>query len=596
MKVALNLPRSDQTMIFEVDLSLEGLEKDLFNSPEKPHFSGSFQHCTAVEDLRYIKSVSDKYFPFFVDSLNQFHRQDLSLRVWKVLIGHWYLEFAKALFCRVEIVQRLAEEENLRSCEITISPDKPLSETSSSHLTGQCMDHMWNEQLFAEICLTTNLIPTKKLRFRETNAAEATPRIKFAARKESREKGLLRLLLNLYSPFKWRRSRPLFFYTGMSRWEHSKLFLMSGGLPLVFKEPKTFNFKADTTLRERLTQDLLKKNLELEDKSPAFEQCLQALFFKCLPRNFLEAFQKNFLLADSNLYPQNPTYIFMANGFWIDSLSFYVAKKILIGIPFLVGQHGANYGVSKTEMMFPVEEETADIFFTWGQRNSLCSNTFAGFNWKIPLVKKSVSATPKIIILTRPPWPSKEHFSITPWYREYVDNVVALVQAIDERYRGSVVIRMHPSGAPELEKKVWSQFLPDINLDDSNQFEIGKIGDGGVLVFTYLSTLFYEVLCSQPSLNIVGSWNYIRDDVRDQHVETFNELHAAGILFESSSDAANHVSGLMRGTVQHPTAVREKAISRFNATLNKRGSQSSAAGELLRNIRCALTSTGFETR
>jgi putative transferase (TIGR04331 family) len=262
----------------------------------------------------------------------------------------------------------------------------------------------------------------------------------------------------------------------------------------------------------------------------------------------------------------------------------------------LVGQHGANYGVSKTEMMFPVEEETADIFFTWGQRNSLCSNTFAGFNWKIPLGSKSVSATPKIIILTRPPWPSKEHFSITPWYREYVDNVVALVQAIDEKYRGSVVIRMHPSGAPELEKKVWSQFLPDINLDDSNQFEIGKIGDGGVLVFTYLSTLFYEVLCSQPSLNIVGSWNYIRDDVRDQHVETFNELHAAGILFESSSDAANHVSGLMRGTVQHPTAVREKAISRFNATLNKRGSQSSAAGELLRNIRCALTSTGFETR
>ena len=103
MIIEFIMPESSQKGSIEIDLTLEGLEKDILGSPAESDFSIAFDHSTAVKNLKYIKHISDKYFPFFVDILNRHLGTNLELSVWKVLIGHWYFSFAKALFCRVMI-------------------------------------------------------------------------------------------------------------------------------------------------------------------------------------------------------------------------------------------------------------------------------------------------------------------------------------------------------------------------------------------------------------------------------------------------------------------------------------------------------------
>lgn len=579
-------PESSQKGSIEIDLTLEGLEKDILGTPAETDFSFDFDHSTAVNNLNCVKRISDKYFPYFVDILNQHLRTNLDLRVWKVLIGHWYFSFAKALFCRVMIVEKLAEDPNLLSLKVMRQSDGGLSALTSSDITDQCMDYSWNEQVFAEICLATTLIPKEKLNISNSSSCENPQNHDFAEDKGSFSKRLIQKVLSLYVPFQWQRSRPIFYYTGMSHWEHIKLFLMSGGMPVWLKKQSNFTADEDKSRRQILVDSFADIYVDSESPSSAFECALQSLFFKCLPRNFLEAFQQNFLLSGSKAYPQKPKYIFMANGFWIDSLSFFVAKQILSGVPYLVGQHGGHFGVSKIEMSFPVEEETADIFLTWGHSNSACRKTLPCFNWIKSLPATTISTEPKLVIITRPPWPSKEHFSIAPWYKRYIRDVVSLVHSLDEKLMDKVVLRIHPGGAPSLEKKIWAEFLPDVRIDDSNEFEIGTIGDGGFLVFTYLSTLLYEVLDSIPSLNIVGVWSDIKKDVKEEHINTFEKLHCANLLFDSFSDAGAFISKNYGNveTVASANTKRTEAISNFNLKLNRGCSSSSPSNQLLEII------------
>lgn len=592
MIVEFKIPQSNQKKSIEIDLTFRGLEKEILESTKDSNFNIAFEHSTAVNNLEYIKSISDKYFPYFIETLNKNLQTNFELRVWKVLIGHWYFSFAKALFCRVMIIEKIAEDLNLVSLEIMKKSDSSLSELSSSDITDQCMDHLWNENIFSEICLKTDLIPKQKIRFSYSSGCKNIQNHKFAEVAESWLKRLIQKVFSFYIPFKWKRSRPVFYYTGMSHWEHMKLFLMSGGMPIWPKKQRNFTVDEDKARRQILVESFNNKYMDFKRDSNAFENVLQSLFFKCLPRNFLEAFQQNFLLSESKVFPHKPKYIFMANGFWIDSLSFFVAQQILSGTPYLVGQHGGHFGVSKIEMSYPVEEETADIFFTWGHSNSSCKKTLPCFNWKKPLTTETISSEDKLVIITRPPWPSKEHFSIAPWYKRYILDVVSLVRSLDKKLIDKVVLRIHPGGAPSLEKKIWAKFLPNIHIDDSNEFNPGTIGNGGVLVFTYLSTLFYEVLESDSSLNIVGVWNDIKKDVKEEHTNTFEALHSANLLFDSSCNAANYISNSFGQSSISSNKKRHEAILKFNTNLNRKPSLSSPAKELLKIINSSLSYKG----
>jgi len=588
-------PGTDEKRQVEVDLTLEGLAKDILGRSTDNHFSVEFNHDSSVKDLSYIKNVTDHYFPHIIDILNHNLGVNLKLRVWKVLVGHWYFSFAKALFFRVMIVEKLADDPNLLSAEIIRQPNRALSALSSSDITDQCMDYFWNEEIFAEICLATNLIPKEKLSFSKSVLSETPNNHAFAEIKRSPLTRFIKKVTSFYVPFKWTRSRPIFYYTGMSHWEHVKLFLLSGGMPVWTKEQINFAADQDKLRRQMLADSLKNKYLDSECFTSNFELALQNLFFKCLPRNFLEAFQQNFLLSGSKVYPQKPKYIFMANGFWIDSLSFFVAKQISSGIPYLVGQHGANFGVSKIEMNFPVEEETADIFFTWGHKNSSCIKTVPCFNWKKPLLSKTLSTSKKIVIITRPPFPSKEHYSISAWYKGYINDVVSLVNSLDDGLLENIILRIHPGGAPSLEKIVWKNFLPNIEIDDANIFDPGIIGDGGILVFTYLSTLFYEVLSSTQSMKIVGVWSDIKHDVKDEHINTFAALHSANLLFDSFTDAGNYISENFSKPFDTSNTLRAEAVANFNSMLNKSFGSSSPAVELLAQLDSSLKIIDKET-
>ena len=573
----------------EVDLSLEGLEKCVRGERSTSHFDMAFDYFQCVSDLDYIREINTQYFPLFVKQLNKYLHTDLDVRSWQVLIGHWYFTFSKVIFHRVSIIRVVADSPNFSSIDILDDSDQELSSIESDDLVNQCLSYEWNEKIFLEILDITNLVPRENVhRLSVEKLLDYKGPIKrhnFGHKEKSFWKKLIFRVIKVYGIFASQLSSPVFYYTQMPVWEHLKLFLLSGGLPTLAPVLDKNELAENTDLRRTLSLSMEDVCSSSESLKNSFERVLTRMFFLCIPRNFLEGFCDNETQASSKRYPQNPKYILLCNGFGLDGLSFYLARQISLGTPYLVGQHGGHYGLSKIEMNATVEEQTADIFLTWGHTNSDAQNVVPAFNWKKRLKVRNDENDNQIIIVTRPPFPSLEHYSVSGWYKGYVSSVVELVKSLDKRLYYNVILRIHPSGATVLERSIWERELPGISIDDSKRFNINSVGKNGILVFTYMSTLFYEVLNSSNIIPICGIWNEIRKDTVMSHRETMEAMHEAKILFDSTADAAGHISSVYGATsVWWSNPDQRHAVHVFNRNLNRTSDPRNLAKNLLNVI------------
>jgi putative transferase (TIGR04331 family) len=573
----------------EVDLSLEGLAKCVMGDFSAHHFDMAFDYLECVGDLDYIREKNSQYFPLLVEQLNKYLHADLDVRAWHVLIGHWYLSFSKVIFHRVSIIRVVADSPNFSSIDILDDSNQELSSLESDDLTNQCLSYEWNEKIFLKILEFTNLVPRENVHSLSVEKLldykGPIKRNNFGHKEKSFWGKFIFRVIKFYGIFASQLSAPVFYYTQMPVWEHLKLFLLSGGLPTLAPVLDKNELAESTDLRRTLSLSMVNVCSSSESCKNSFERVLTRMFFLCIPRNFLEGFYDNETQASSKMYPQNPKYIFLCNGFGLDGLSFYLARQISLGTPYLVGQHGGHYGLSKIEMNTTVEEQTADIFFTWGHTNSVAQNVVRAFNWKKKLKVQNNGNENNIIIVTRPPFPSIEHYSVSGWYKGYVDGVVELVKSLDKRLYTNVILRIHPSGAPVLERSIWERELPGISIDDSKRFNINCVGKNGILVCTYMSTLFYEVLNSSNIIPICGIWNDIRKDTVISHRETMETMHGAKILFDSTADAADHISSVYGATsVWWSNPDQRHAVHVFNRNLNRTSDPRNLAKNLLNVI------------
>jgi putative transferase (TIGR04331 family) len=265
--------------------------------------------------------------------------------------------------------------------------------------------------------------------------------------------------------------------------------------------------------------------------------------------------------------------IFTSNSFDTSEVfKLWTAEKVETGCcPYIIGQHGNNYGAarycpSETECV-----ETADAFLTWGWRdvNRKCEPAFifktAG--------RSQGRWNPRGGALLIETCLSHLHSAWDPYpeFAMYQEEQFQFVEKLPEAIRRALTVRLHAEYKrhPWREEERWRRRQPEVALDDGTTLISALIRESRLVVHSYDSTGILETL----SLNTptMCFWSGGLTHLRDCAIPFYELLAAAGILHDTPQAAADKIAEVWNdvgawwksGIVQES---REKFCERYART------------------------------
>ena len=289
--------------------------------------------------------------------LGKMHGVTTNIRFWRIIIGPWLRFFIDSVFDRYENVRSLKE---LHKIENTSMLQYKLSDWAPSNFAcfyKQFTSDAWNHVIFSE-CIKDIDLP-----FVEADITlEKTKEEQLSFKDKLINKVLL--FINKLTPSFLNKIVIVAPYIGIG-----KLFkwqLQLGQVPFLSRE-QSFDFpkNIDTAKRFLLKDDNVKDG---------YERLLDRLIVNLVPFNYVENFDI-FYKKSLACYPKKPSVIYTANAYQAnDSFKFWLAHHAENKIPFVLGQHGGNFGIAKNNQTEDHQVNIADVYLSWGWHDSKKTN------------------------------------------------------------------------------------------------------------------------------------------------------------------------------------------------------------------------------
>jgi putative transferase (TIGR04331 family) len=484
-------------------------------------------------DRRLSDELRQYFFPKICHLLNNFHGLNGTERFWKIVLGHWFYRFTDIVINRTGTLEKAFSEFDISEVSIVSDPSYLAGKTSIESI-ALSNDPKWNLCFYSTILPFLNVnrevLKLKGLMF------SGAPRPKW-------RKNIVALCESAYA-----RIFYLFRFFGMMRDADAyvvnpyiskslelMLLLRLGQLPVPRRiVPFTENTKFRLDIRDELTEALKCS------EGTILQTVFANTFFQCLPVCYLEGFSRLVKQTANLAAPRRPKFIFTSNNFDTDELfKVWVAQKVSSGVPYIVGQHGSNYGTAKFFANKTVEEETCDRFITWGWSDGLPQH-YPGFILK-PKRSRCTKAAKLYLI--------EEHLphQVFTWdvnseYQKYFDDQKHFVKTLDSDIREDLVVRLHSatchSGFQDNQR--WHEFDPDVVLEFPQRFQRSFFRKSRLVVFSYDSTGFLECLAS--NVPVIAFWRGGLDQIRSSAIPYYADLFEAGIIQSTPLEAALQVN------------------------------------------------------
>lgn len=268
---------------------------------------------------------------------------------------------------------------------------------------------------------------------------------------------------------------------------------------------------------------------------------LEATVVDFLPTTYLEGLSCLFDKVKEAGLPKRPRSILAGNHFDTNEVfKAYVAQETSQGTKYLVNQHGNNYGVNRFSSP-SVEEETADLFLTWGwsRDNPAAIPIGVGKNVWRRRIKRDVSGKLLVVRNSRP-------FAIgvvdaQQEFQESEGSELRFLMSLTPRIQRQTVIRPHsfslhiPSGNEDINQQAQA-----MGMQFSTRPFLNELRHTRLAIFNYDSTGFLELInLDFPA--IVFSPNGFHH-VSDQWKELYDQLRSAKLAFSTAEEAANHIN------------------------------------------------------
>jgi putative transferase (TIGR04331 family) len=242
-------------------------------------------------------------------------------------------------------------------------------------------------------------------------------------------------------------------------------------------------------------------------------------------------------------WPKKPKFIFTSNNFDTEEIfKVWAASKVEEGVPYIVGQHGNNYGTLLWEGSWCWPERAAcDKFVTWGW--TTCEKEVPAF------VFRNVGRKPRqfdnaggllLIEITR--LPSTYNYDTYYEFSLYMKEQFRFVENLSEHISQRVTARLHAEHKiyRGFDEQRWKDRSPQTKLEGGVLNIMKLISQNRLIVHSYDSTGLIETL----ALNIptICFWRGGLSHLLPSAKPYYDLLNNAGILYYSPEAAAEFVN------------------------------------------------------
>tara|TARA_B100000029_G_scaffold509070_1_gene597434 strand:- start:571 stop:2319 length:1749 start_codon:yes stop_codon:yes gene_type:complete len=457
--------------------------------------------------------------------LNKNHSEKFSVRQWEVLIGTWLFSYVKTFYFRAKSLDTCIRKENVETVKISEFSNYDFSTAE----TGGIFECMWNNEwdlMFKSRIIKNLEIKNVNLEVININQTFKSKYKFFEAFKKNKKKYYASKILDLFNIINFKQKIVI---------DNTYLGLKNEALLQVFNKqfprilaPKKLNYpKKNLQLRKELSS-LLKASNSI------FEKIIKKFIFDDIPLVHLEGYQDLKKTVQKNNWPNNPRLIFTSNSFYFDEqFKYYVAKSIPKA-KYIVGQHGNGYGEYITHDYLP-EYRTCDYFLAWGKPKN--KKDISTFNFILANKKINYNFKNKKILMVNRTlgYPVETFEKIQSFKKHYVDKI-SFLKNLNKSLQTKIIYRLHHTHnfrTPNEEGEIRSIF-PSMEVDDGKSDLYRLINKSNLVVFTYYSTGFLELISSDvPSLCLQEN---ILNLIKDEYKNLFYQMIDAKILFLNFKD------------------------------------------------------------
>jgi putative transferase (TIGR04331 family) len=487
-------------------------------------------------DLTEARQLEEKLFPILSDRLNEYHGTRHAQRFWRIVLGHWLRRYTEAILNRVRTIESCLCTYQLSGTTGFANEMYSLAPLDSNASIWAFSDDRWNNALYIRI-LNLLTVPSPSIELIVGDSAEGFRLPLTATEANPNATRSVREQLGKVARYLASDTDALIVNTYLPRKEAIKLHLSFGQIPQQWgPNQPSLTKMPDLKLRARLS--------DLVDKAPSGSMfaIMASLLFELLPVCYLEGFTELREHVQQLPYPETPKFIFASNNFVTDELfKVWVATKTEAGVPYIVGQHGNNYGTYRYSNP-SIEESTADKFLTWGWAGDLPQHTPA-FIFKTAGQKDECHAAVGGLLLIE----LSPNHRITTWdstfeFGDYLEDQQGFIEALQPRSREQLTVRLHSEyrykrGDEEL---LWRDFDPSLRIEFGVLPIRQLISQSRLVVHSYDSTGILEMLAGKVPM--LAFWQHGLNHLRDSAKPYYQLLVEAGIVHLSAESAAFKVN------------------------------------------------------
>ena len=484
--------------------------------------------------IAYTEALSRELLAELAQLLNRLHGLGKSLRFWRILLGHWIHRYTCLLFHRWQAVEQVLNEHRLSGTIVFTGPRACLAGTDTEELSWASHDDLWNNALIGKVLQELASVSVEYRALDETDPASLHVVSATSYGSSGRMHYLLQMIDGALSLLQ-RDTSSLVISSYLPMSQAVLLSIRLGDVPRLRRAPPVQPVAVNTELRA--------SNRLAPGAQAGFPAFARRTVLELLPTCYLEGFDAlNDQVARLD-WPSRPRLIFASNSFdSIEVFKLWAAEKAEAGCPYIIGQHGSNYGTasycpSETECI-----ETADAFITWGWRadHAKCRPAFI-FRTSGRLPGKWDRYGGLLLIELSLPH-LRSAWDPYPEFTAYQEDQFTFVESLPEEVRRALTVRLHAEHRrlPWGEAERWRRRQRGVRLDDGTARLSDLTRRSRLVVHSYDSTGILENL----ALNIptLGFWRGGTSHLRASAVSFYTLLADAGILHNTPKSVARKVA------------------------------------------------------
>lgn len=486
-------------------------------------------------DYAYVHSLCESLLIELCDALNRHHATKHSSRYWRTVLGSWLHRFTAIAFNRWAAIQFALGTYEIAETVVLDFPSEKLVPLDYLDFARLYRTDAWNHMMYGRILKDWTSVRCKIVSVADDGEISGQFTPPPSATLKQRVKRFVAGKIRVFAEALSRPTDALLISTYLPFIEECKLQLALGQIPVPRLSPPIPKVSPDLSLRKQLQ---FKASGFTE-----FEKFIREMVPEQIPACYLEGYPVLLELADGLSWPRKPKLIFTSNSFDSDEVfKVWTATKVEAGVPYIIGQHGANYGTAQFAPSEMHEIATADRYLTWGWEDS-CTKHYPAA--ALPIVGKSSGRWNPgggLVLVERSGGHREEPWDEVSVFKEYLENQVKFVEQLPDHIKRKVTVRLFSAHLCMnwFENLIWKERLPESRLDLGTEPIAKLISNNRLTIFSYNSTGILETL--SRNIPTLFFWNPTHWPLRSSANPYFDRLKQAGIFHETPESVSAKVN------------------------------------------------------